>query len=253
MGMRPIRGAGGGNGQGSGSSSASGPEFEALQQHVADVLALVNSQMIGTDVVYYPVTDMAVPLKTWVGNSSGDTWVDLAAGTATLSSVLINALGTDARVALRLVLKSGATSYLLPGNLLQAGQAHRPAVGGLALGVGDKLQCLSDARVDWIASGTADLPYSSAVAVSKGSAWSDLLAGPGAVREVFAAFTGIGTATLSLRLQKAGGAVAALVEGETLTEASAKRLVSTLALETGDKLQVWSDRHVEWIATGNSR
>ncbi|MNO46258.1 hypothetical protein D3C76_365420 [compost metagenome] len=196
---------------------------------------------------------MGLAQKTWIANTTGDTWTDLATGVATISSVLINALAADARVALRLVLKGGATSSILPGNLLGANLPHRPALGALSLGVGDKLQCLSSAPVDWIASGTPDLAYTSAVAVSKDSAWSDLVTGPAEVRTLLAAASGIGDTSIAIRLRKQSGAIASIVTTETIAGPGAKRLASTVALGTGDKIQVFSDRYVEWIATGVSK
>lgn len=196
---------------------------------------------------------MSIALKTWVANTTGDTWTDLAVGTATISSVLINTLAADARVALRLVLKSGTTAAILPGNLLGANQPHRPALGALSLGTGDKLQCMSSAPVDWIASGTPDLAYTSALGISKDSAWSDLLSGPAEVRMLLAVASGIGDTGIAIRLKKQSGAMAAIVTTETVTGPGAKRLASTVALGTGDKIQVFSDRYVEWIATGVSK
>ncbi|MFJ3259650.1 hypothetical protein ACIPK7_05305 [Pseudomonas sp. NPDC086581] len=196
---------------------------------------------------------MGLNLKTWVANTKNDAWADLAVGVATISSILINAIGADARVALRLVLKGGGTSYILPGNLLGANQPHRPALGGLSLSAGDKLQCTSSAPVDWIASGTPDLAYASAVGVSKDSAWSDLITGPAEVRTLIATAAGLGDTRLSIRLQKKSGATASIVTTETITGPSAKRLTSTVALGDGDKIQVFSDRYLEWIATGVSK
>ncbi|MGE9760921.1 hypothetical protein [Pseudomonas sp. PDM20] len=195
---------------------------------------------------------MSIALKTWVTNTTGDTWTDLAVGTATISSILINALGTDARVVLRLVLKGGATSYILPGNLLGANQPHRPAPGGLSLSAGDKLQCMSSAPVEWIASYTPDLAYTSAAGVSRDSNWSDLISGPAEVRTLLASVSGLGEAQLSIRLRKQSGATASIVTRETISGPSAKRLTSTVALCAGDKIQVFSDRYLEWVATGVS-
>ncbi|MOA54028.1 hypothetical protein D3C78_1775800 [compost metagenome] len=70
---------------------------------------------------------------------------------------------------------------------------------------------------------------------------------------MLATASGIGDTSIAIRLRKQSGAIASIVTTETITGPGAKRLASTVALGTGDKVQVYSDRYVEWIATGVSK
>ncbi|MNM35030.1 hypothetical protein D3C81_456960 [compost metagenome] len=193
---------------------------------------------------------MALPQQTYIASTSNGAWTDLVSGVATISSVLVNALSADAYVALRLRKADGTTSRIVPGNVLPTNSPHRPAVGGLSLGAGDKLQCLSDAPVDWLATATPGLAYASKLAASQGDSWVDLVTGPATVRALLVTKGGMDDAALGVQLRKNNGQTAAIIVREDLKEAGSKRLVAPIVLGAGDKLQVKSDYRVEWIATG---
>ncbi|KRV76370.1 hypothetical protein [Pseudomonas citronellolis] len=193
---------------------------------------------------------MALPQQTYIASTSDGTWKDLVVGVATISSVLANALSSDAFIGLRLRKADGSTSRLIPGNLLPLNTPHRPALGGLSLGAGDKLQVLSDAPVDWIATGAPGLAYASSVLATSGGAWATLVTGPATVRAVLASHAGPADGALGMRLLKSSGQSAAIIVREAMGEAAGKRLVAPIVLGAGDKLQVMSDERIEWIATG---
>jgi len=184
--------------------------------------------------------------------TSGSAWTDLAATAGMVMSVALNGGAADAGVALRLLLANGSSAMILPGNLLPALAPHRPAVGGLSLAAGDKLQAMSDQSATWTVTHSTTAGYSSAVASSTAGAWADLKTGPGTVRLVLASAYLPAEANLRI-LRNDGTTEAPLMSNDDIADyAGARRWTDRIALAAGEKLQVMSDVPMDWIATGVS-
>jgi hypothetical protein len=96
---------------------------------------------------------MALTQISRVASTSGDTWISLMTGPATVTSlVLANKTVGPSRVSVRI--NKGATQALLvPDDEIAHGGSSRLRLPSIVLEAGDSLQVKSIGGVDWTASG----------------------------------------------------------------------------------------------------
>ena len=186
--------------------------------------------------------------QTYTATTKDGAWTTLVTGEATVASLIINATVETTLVSLRLTLANGTSSYILPLNTLPFNSPNRLAIGGISLKVGDKLEALSNAAVDWVTTTITGIAYKSNITTSPGTgAWTNLVSGPCTVRGLFVSTPSAGTA--GIRLKKAASE-ASIVLSEELKVGGSKRLMIPIVLAAGDSLQVQGSGQAYWIATG---
>ena len=96
---------------------------------------------------------MALEQKSYIGTSTGNTWLDLITGAATVTSLTLANLSLgDVSVAVQISKASGGSAYIVPDHTLPMRGSSRMALPAVVLEEGDKLQVKSSSSVDWVAS-----------------------------------------------------------------------------------------------------
>jgi len=175
-------------------------------------------------------------------------WTTLVTGECTVASLIANATVSTTLVSLRVTLAGGTSSYILPLNTLQFNSPNRMAIGGISLKVGDKLEALSNDRVDWVTTTVTGIAYKSNIVTSPATnAWTTLVTGPALVRGLFVSTPSDGT--VGIRLHKST-TDASIVLSEELKAGGSKRLMIPINLLANESIQVQGSGSAYWIATG---
>lgn len=188
-----------------------------------------------------------MPKQTYIVTTGGGEWATLAAGEATVVSLVANTAAVTL-VALRIRLANGDTGMFLPLNSLPSGPSTRVALSGISLKPGDRLEALSNGSVDWVATAITGVAYLSKVATSiAGEVWAPLVVGPATVRGIYASVASAGQVSVVVRK---GAKDVAVVSTEPLPAGGSKRFMAPIVLAAGESIQVKGSVPASWVATG---